>query len=378
MIIDSHVYCFEPADSPAGHSSSEEHLRWVQAAQAGHHQPAWRIRDRAPASARLLAPDGKSGLDRLPDVGFRSDPDRGRVVWTIDGEDFTKQFYPPNLRSLEFTPHSLIGEMDYAGVDVALMHTDPMLGRDSAYLAGCVGCYPERLRSMAPVDEWRILTETDAVIQDLLTAIRVHRLHAIKFIPPHAYLTGPEPWDDGPYRPFWEAATALGVPVFFTLGTGPGDVDKEPSLDEQRVGYLEELRILMRWMERYPGTLCSLTHGFPWRVYLDGERIRLPEDVWEPFRNPNCHLEVCFPVRLGDLFDFPYRQAWPTLAAMVERIGADRLLWGTDMPFQNRFCTYRQSRDWIEKYCDFLTPEDLSQIMGGTAAHILGLPPPLR
>jgi len=23
------------------------------------------------------------------------------------------------------------------------------------------------------------------------------------------------------------------------------------------------------------------------------------------------------------------------------------------MLFQNRFCTYRQSRDWIEKYCTF-------------------------
>ena len=58
---------------------------------------------------------------------------------------------------------------------------------------------------------------------------------------------------------------------------------------------------------------------------------------------------------------------------MLERIGSDRLLWGTDMPFQNRFCTYRQSRDWIEKYCDFLSEEDLRLIMGGTAARVLGI-----
>jgi hypothetical protein len=58
---------------------------------------------------------------------------------------------------------------------------------------------------------------------------------------------------------------------------------------------------------------------------------------------------------------------------MVTRIGADQLLWGTDMPFQNRFCTYRQSRDWIEKYAGFLSQEDLSKIMGGSAARILGI-----
>ena len=54
-------------------------------------------------------------------------------------------------------------------------------------------------------------------------------------------------------------------------------------------------------------------------------------------------------------------------------IGADRLLWGTDMPFQNRFCTYRQSRDWIEKYCRFLDPQNLTHIMGETAGRILEL-----
>jgi hypothetical protein len=43
------------------------------------------------------------------------------------------------------------------------------------------------------------------------------------------------------------------------------------------------------------------------------------------------------------------------------------------MPFQNRFCTYRQSRDWIEKYCGFLSEDDLGLIMGGTAARVLGI-----
>ncbi len=58
---------------------------------------------------------------------------------------------------------------------------------------------------------------------------------------------------------------------------------------------------------------------------------------------------------------------------MVEHLGADHLLYGTDMPFQNRHCTYRQSRDHIEKYCTFLSQEQRDLIMGGTAARILKL-----
>jgi predicted TIM-barrel fold metal-dependent hydrolase len=129
-------------------------------------------------------------------------------------------------------------------------------------------------------------------------------------------------------------------------------------------------------MERYPDTVVNLTHGFPWRAFVaDGAFRPMPEEIWLPFENPNCHLEVCFPVRIGDWFDVPYREAWPVLEAMVEHVGADHLNWGTDMPFQNRFCTYRQSRKWIEDYCEFLSEADLAMIMGRTTARILGLAP---
>lgn len=373
MILDSHAYCFPPVDTPAGHTSGKAHLKWVQAAYSGHHQPAWRIRDRAEGSSKVLAPESRCTLSELPDLNFRADYKCGRMVWTYEGEDYTKQFFPPNLLNLEYTPESLISEMDHAGVDVTLLHTDTMLGRDSAYQAECVGKYPDRLCSMAPVDEWRIADEIDVVIDELVTAINVHGLHAIKFMPDVAYKTHINPWDDGLFRPFWQAAAELNVPVFFTLPCGLADLNDNASKSELVSGYLDELKIVMRWMDRYPGTPCGLTHGFPWRLFIDGDKITLPQAIWEPFANPNCHLEVSFPVRLGDLFDFPYRQVWQTFEMMVEHVGPSQLLWGTDMPFQNRFCTYRQSRDWIEKYCTFLSPDDLEKIMGATAARLLGV-----
>ena len=114
MIIDSHAYCFEPADSPKGYASAGEHLAIVQQSQARHHQPAFRIRDGVEGPSHVL--DSASGaLDDLPDVGFRIDKEAGRVLWDFEGETWTKHFYPPNLRNLEFTPESLVGEMEYAG-----------------------------------------------------------------------------------------------------------------------------------------------------------------------------------------------------------------------------------------------------------------------
>ena len=255
--------------------------------------------------------------------------------------------------------------MDYAGVDVAPIHVDRALGLDVAYLADCVRRYPGRLYSMAPVDEAAIGRDTGRVIRELEVAIRVLGLHVIKFIPEYAYRAGTAAggWEDGPFRPFWEAATGLGVPIAFTLGGSPGYAD-------EREGFLAELDVLKRWMERYPDTVATITHGFPYRAFLDGDRLDLPDRIWEPWQNPNLHLEVSFPVRLGDLFDYPYREVWPALEAMLRRVGAHNLLWGTDMPFQNRFCTYRQSRRWIEA-CGLLTAAELVDVMGGTAARLL-------
>ena len=116
-------------------------------------------------------------------------------------------------------------------------------------------------------------------------------------------------------------------------------------------------------------TSQALHHQPAWRL-----RNRAPaEEIWIPFSNPRLSLEVCFPVRIGDLLAFPYTEVQPTLELMTERVGCDRLMWGTDIPFQNRFCTYRQSRDWIERTCNFLSQDDLNLLMGGTAQRVLDL-----
>ena len=305
-----------------------------------------------------------------------------RAGWCgrLTARTFTKQFYPPDLPHLEYTPHNLLAEMDYAGVDKVLLHVDAMLGRDPAFQAESVAVDPERIYSMAPVDEWRLAGELDAVIAETVAAVEQHGPARDQVQPAPRLLLS--------FRPVGRGALAsvLGgggrarrVRVF--LRSAPGRA-KRRCCRLWRVGGAATWPSSTFWCAGWSATrdvLCSLTHGFPWRLFLDDDpaaspsRIDLPDEIWTPFANPNLSLEVCFPVRLGDLFDYPYRELRPTLEQMVERIGADRLLWGTDMPFQNRFCTYRQSRRWIEDYCEFLSAEDLAAIMGGTCARVLAL-----
>jgi predicted TIM-barrel fold metal-dependent hydrolase len=372
MIVDTHAYVFRAPDEPAGHASGAEHLGYWQWGYALHHQPAIRVRDHAhlhgPDRA-LLDPTPDDPTNRATNRSFRADHATQRLLWTVDGEDYTKMYLPPNV--LAFTPGMLVAEMDYAGVDWALNHVDMALDKGNDSFADAVRAYPDRIRSMVQVDEWRIGSDTDAVIREVADAIEVNGLNAIKIIPEYAYrISRPKGFDEPSWRPFWDAVSQLGVPVFFTLGATPGFTD-------ERSGFINELNTLKAWSKRYPDTKVSVTHGFPWRAWVNEDRtgFDMPAEMWEPFRDSSIHLEVSFPIRIGDIWDYPYRETWPMLEAMVRHIGADRLVWGTDMPFQNRFCTYRQSRDYIEKYAPaFLDAGQIADIMGGTAARLLGLP----
>jgi predicted TIM-barrel fold metal-dependent hydrolase len=370
MIVDSHVYCFTAPDTPAGHSSAQDHLEAWQLQYALHHQPAFRVRDRAAGDAqRLLDPSPGAPLRLAHGCNFRVDRTTARLVWTVAGEDFTKQQLPPNV--IEYPPGAIIAEMDYAGIDYGLIHADATLTKDVGYLASCVAAYPDRLRAMAPIDEARIPIHPDKAIRQAVDAVEVHRLHGLKIIPAYAYHQGlTQPIDDATWRPFWQAVSQLRVPVFFTLGARPGSADP-------RQGFVDELWSLRRVLDRFPTLQASITHGYPWRAYLDGGRLQLTPEMWAPLQDTATYLEVGFPYRIGDLLPYPYDACWPVIDAMLHHLGPHRLIWGSDMPFQNRFCTYRQSRDYLEQHRPpFLSAHDLAMIMGGNAARLLGLVQP--
>ena len=59
---------------------------------------------------------------------------------------------------------------------------------------------------------------------------------------------------------------------------------------------------------------------------------------------------------------------------LYDTFGPNHLVWGSDMPNVLRFCTYRQSLDYLRRYCDFISAADMDLIVGGTAARLLGLP----
>ena len=107
--------------------------------------------------------------------------------------------------------------------------------------------------------------------------------------------------------------------------------------------------------------------------------MRIPDAVYEaaPCDNPRFRVQILFAVFLGVAFDYPMLQFKPTLEQMVERLGPERIIWGTDVPILMRYTTYRQSLDQIRLYCDDLLGEDgMALVLGRNMARLMGLEPP--
>ena len=99
-----------------------------------------------------------------------------------------------------------------------------------------------------------------------------------------------------------------------------------------------------------------------------------PGALFDPFRASSARLQLLFPISLGNIWDFPYAELRPTIVELVDTLGSDRLIYGTDMPNVERFCNYRQTLDTFRVHCRGLIPdEDIANIIGGTAARLFGL-----
>lgn len=375
MIIDSHMYCFPQIDLPQGFPTLDEKMRMLQSELGAHHQPAWRVLDRTMV-------DNSSLID--PDTGQLNDitwvRHNGGLAWEYQGELYSKGYYPPMLHNLESTPEMMIREMDYAGVDMGIMHVYSFMGGDSVlnpYLKTAVQRFPNRLIRLVKLTEAAIPDETDATLEWLAEEIAEDRHVGIQFIPGFYYqptggvLQGyQEPWDGGPLDAFWRGIADLDVPVYFTLLGGRGSKTFQRSWQDE---YISEQAVLLRWMERYPDVPVVITHGLPWRAFMDGDVIRLPDAIWDVFKSPQCHMQLLMPIQIGNIWEYPWKEAEPTVKECVDNIGAHRLMWGTDMPMVGRFCTYKQSMNQFRLHCDFLSEGERADILGGTVSRLMGI-----
>ena len=373
MIFDSHVYTFPDLKSDGGYSDKKTFRKHLQLGIASHFQPAWSKKNRTIGDdAALINLSNPWSFDGLKECDFKP-TEFGRFEWVDNGESFVKQYLPPSVENMAYSAEHLIAEMDYASVDMALIHRHPYLGISNQFISNCVKKFPSRLKGLAHIEEWLITTQSDLSIQKLESAFGEMDLSGLQFIPDSITLYNKKlDWTDIEYKKFWDKFNEFNKPLFITpnysLLTAKGDINFLDSLNDQ-------FSLIDIWMKKYPNVKVVFTHGLPWRMFVDGDRLNIPEEVFQslPRNNLNFSLQLLFPIFLGDIWDYPMIEVKSTVENLVKLLGAERLIWGTDMPMVMRYFTYKQCVKQIQISCDFLKTQESNLITGGNISNLLGI-----
>ncbi len=253
--------------------------------------------------------------------------------------------------------------MSYVGVDHCVLQTGMNYGRMNDYNAFCQHEYPDRFTALFQVDE--PMANTPRWMKELDRARHQLGLRGMYYqLDTFSRYGFQWSFDDPRFDAFWESLASLRIPVFF-------EASSVPNYDE--ASYIANLKRLDGLLTRFPAMRWLLVMGPPVQFFARQGRWQFPDEVARAYARENLQLEIMFPITWGGLWDYPYPEAQALIRDLRDRYGAQKLVWGSDMPNVERFCTYRQCLDYVRTYCGFLTSTEKDLVLGGNVAALCGI-----
>ncbi len=139
------------------------------------------------------------------------------------------------------------------------------------------------------------------------------------------------------------------------------------TLDLDAIGSLAYQTDAVKKIEsQYPGLTIVIAH-LAQPPFGSGSAAEA-ETAWEEqvslARNANVWLDMSALPALAAPEDFPYPTAQSYLRRAVELVGAEIIMWGTDIPGLLLQATYAQLLSYVTRHCDFLSSKEKNLILG--------------
>ncbi|MGA0593611.1 amidohydrolase family protein [Enterovirga sp. CN4-39] len=361
MIVDCHAHVFRNWTESCGHPSTEIHLKYLQKIVTRPSAKVFRLRDGTPASAAPLFRKDDPTWEGLTDLAFRVGR-YGQLQFTYEGEDYAVQYMPVGMQVIESPPEFMIAQMLVAEVDHCILQAGGGYGAMNDFNAFAQAQHPDRFSGLFWVDE--ATADREGTLAEIVRAKDKLGLKGLYYAQDHSRHGYARNLDHADFGPLWELIASMKVPVFAELSATP---------DYDRASYLANLEAFDRLLARMPDTTFVLVMGPPVGHLAPRGTWEFPAEALATYRRPNLLIEVMFPITWGGIWDYPYPEAQGLVREMRDLFGADKLVWGSDMPNVERFCTYKQSLDYVRRYCDFLSGSEKDRILGLNAAELMGL-----
>jgi predicted TIM-barrel fold metal-dependent hydrolase len=275
------------------------------------------------------------------------------------GDQRVSRLLPPLNRATGFPPEMLLEHMDWAGVDKAVLLQGSFYGTPNHYVAAAVKRWPDRFIGAAFVDprsrgarrDWDRLTKDQG-----FTIVKFEMSEGFGFtgLYPDLSLVGDEmAW-------MWEAAERQNLVIVLDLGA-VGSRSYQTAAVREIIARHPRLRVVIAHLAQPP-----IAH--PNDARLD----ELWQEQIELGRSPNVWFDLSALPAYASPEDYPYASARRYIERAVTLIGAEKLMWGTDLPGLLTHATYPQLLGYVSRHCDFLSADALRGVLGETAWRVYG------
>jgi len=221
-------------------------------------------------------------------------------------------------------------------VSTAVAVQSRVYGFDNRYVADAIAAHGDRIVGVGMID---LRGDPVAQVDELVrTGFRGIRIDA---------LGDPTAWDSRLATAAWAAARDVKLPVDLLVGS-------------DQLGRLQQLA------EDMPDVRVIVEHMGLWG--FRSTRGLAPLLELGPRENVLAKLTLADVSAEGP----PFRDLHPVVRSLREAFGADRLMWGSDMPWRGADL-YRETLDAFEFEMDFLSENELALIFAGTARRAFGL-----
>lgn len=232
--------------------------------------------------------------------------------------------------------------LDEYGVERAVLVQPMYPGEDNSYVADRAAARPERYAAVCVVDPDR--PGSDERLEYWVRERGCRGLRLRPHFPREAASFG-----DPRTFPLWRQAEQLGIVV--TLLAGP-----------------EHLPIVAELAGRFPGVPIVLDHlAYP--DPTEGTEGVAFRRLLELASCKNVHVKVSGYYHFSRQ-PYPYVDCAPLFQKLVERLGPERLIWGSDFPHVLLKCGYRRALALHERVHTDLAKTDLDRILGNNAEKL--------
>jgi L-fuconolactonase len=210
---------------------------------------------------------------------------------------------------------------------------------DNRYLASVLKKYPRLFHGVA-----RVNPEDPAAPDHLASLTEEGGFRGVR-ISPAADASGD--WIRGPLMPpLWKRCYDLKVPM--TVLTP-----------------IDRLADVANLIEKFPDLTVVIDHMADCPLGQPSELAKLTALV----HYPNVFVKISHMWSLSHQ-PYPYPDSQEQVKRIYGAFGAKRLMWGTDWPVSEKFCTYAQAVNLYRQHLDFLTPEDRDWILRRTVQRV--------